>query len=247
MRLIDSHAHLEKLKNLQASIEKANSVGVTDILCVSTDITSSRKCLKIAEESKIVHAALGIHPNEVSLDELDDTMEYIESNLDKILAIGEIGLDYTRVPDKHERKTQKKVFTRLLILARDNNLPVSIHSRAAHRDTYRLVKEYGPEQGVFHWYDGPVDVLESIIVSGYYVSATPAIGYSGKHRTALKSAPLDRVLIETDSPVYIRGLDKNAEPADVYYTARKLSELRNTDLEKLARVTSSNAKTLFRF
>lgn len=246
MRLIDSHAHLGKLNNIDSAIRKARSVGVYDILCVSTDLDSCKKCLKIAEENSSIHAALGIHPNNIDLDELNESIEYVTSNIGKLSAIGEIGLDYARVKDAHERDIQKRIFTKMLNIARENELPVSIHSRAAHKEAYRLVKERGPPQGVFHWYDGPLDVLRNILEEEYYVSATPAIGYSTIHRSALEHAPLDRVLIETDSPVYIRGLDKKAEPADVYYTAHKLSELRDVDIEKVARISTGNAKTLFR-
>ena len=106
-----------------------------------------------------------------------------------------------------------------------------------------MVKDAGIQKGVFHWYSGPLEILEKIIDHGYYVSATPALAYSPPHQAAMRSAPLERILVETDSPVEYQG--RISEPADLMITLEELSRLKGIDLGETKRVTTANAKHFF--
>ena len=106
-----------------------------------------------------------------------------------------------------------------------------------------MVKDSGVEKAVFHWYSGPLEILEKIIVDGYYVSATPALAYSPPHQAAMRAAPVERILVETDSPVEYQG--RISEPADLVTTLEELSRLKGMDVEEVRRITTSNAKRLF--
>ena len=106
-----------------------------------------------------------------------------------------------------------------------------------------MVKDAGIEKGVFHWYSGPLDILERIIYHGYYVSATPALAYSPPHQAAMRSAPLERILVETDSPVEYQG--RISEPADLMTTLEELSRLKGVDLGETRKITTANAKHFY--
>ena len=134
---------------------------------------------------------------------------------------------------------------RLIRVAVDVGVPVSVHSRSAYKDTLDIVAASEAE-AVFHWYDGPVHTLRRLIDAGYYVSATPAVEYSRGVRDVMLEAPLERILVETDSPVYLRSLDRESRPIDVVRVVDALAKLKNLDPVEVAQVTTRNAEYLFR-
>jgi TatD DNase family protein len=163
------------------------------------------------------------------------------------IAIGEIGLDYSysSANNKKLRMKQRDIYTKLLKIARTYSMPVSIHSRSAYKDSLNLLLEYGPKKAVFHWYDGPLHILKEILKSDFYISATPATVYSKGLRTALAKAPLDQILLETDSPVFLRNENRMSEPIDLGVTLRALAKLKNASEEYVAEVIKRNTENLF--
>jgi TatD DNase family protein len=241
MGLVDTHAHLEELADVGAAIERAKKVGVAAIVAVSTSLKACERTLGLAREHQgYVYPALGIHPQEVG-ESYEDDLNFVEAHLVECIAIGEVGLDYWI---KGDRKLQTDVFTRLLEDAASNNLPVIVHSRGSWEDCYILLKERGVKRAVFHWYSGPLEVLRSIIDSGYFISATPAIEYSRAHREAVRSAPIDALMLETDCPVKYRG--KDSEPADVVRTLSYVAAIKGLAEREVASKTTENAIKLFR-
>lgn len=165
---------------------------------------------------------------------------FITQNIHRCVALAEVGLDY-RV--KVKKKLQKAVFSELLKLAVQVNKPVIIHFRFSHRRTYEMAMEAGVEKAVFHWYSGPMDVLDNIIEKGFYVSATPALAYSPHHQAAMEMAPLEKILIETDAPV--QYTDRFSEPADLKETLFHLSRIKKVPEDKLAEMVTKNAEKFF--
>ncbi len=246
MKLIDSHAHLSSFDNIEQVLLKANKNKVKKIIAVSTNLTTSLKTLELSENHpKIIYAALGIHPNQVEEAQPQKVLNLISSKIGKITSIGEIGLDYSRTKDMQVINKQQKIYRKLLGLAKENNITVSIHSRMAHKEAYNMAVKYGPDKAVFHWFDGPSEILENILKENYYISVTPAIETSKKIQSLIKKTPLKRILIETDSPVYMRKYKRNAEPSDARLTAKSLASLKGCSLEKVAKETSRNAEYLF--
>lgn len=241
MRLIDTHAHLDEFTDINPVVERAKRSGVVAIIAVGASPTSNEKTLSLSRSYRgYVFPALGIHPWEVESD-VEAEIGVIERELDDCVAVGEIGLDYWIEKD---REVQRSVFKRLLELAVESDKPVSIHARGAWEDVYRLVEGSGIKRGVFHWYSGPPEVLRSIVDDGYFVSATPATEYSKAHREAIKNTPLNRILLETDSPVKYRGVE--AEPATVLKTLKFVAALKDIAEEKVSEKTTENAVELFR-
>lgn len=248
MELIDVHAHLEETPNLPESLQKAAERGVTAVIAVGSDLESNRAVLDLAGShgGLSVHPALGLHPWRLERESADAVLDFAGARIGEAVAVGEIGLDgwlrsVRKKPEALER--QKEVFRRFLTLARDHDRPAIIHGRGAWRECLDLAVAVGVCRAVFHWYSGPLDVLTDLLAAGYYVSATPAAATSDHHRRALREAPLDRILLETDAPTRYGG--KISGPADVAFTLRAVSELKGLSPEAVAAVTSAGARRLF--
>src|SRR4030042_475628 len=227
-RLIDTHAHLEEIENLEQALAQAKEAGLAAIIAVGSDITSNAKTLEIAEKHPgFVYAALGWHPWYIKESEIEANLEFISANIDKAVGIGEVGLDYhKRVRAVADKDLQKRVLRELLKIAKEHDQPALIHSRYAWRDAFDLVKEAGLAKAVFHWYTGTSSVLRDIIDSGYYISVTPAVEYHEEHQRAVKETPLGQLLLETDRPVvYGREIKYRSQPADILRSLKTVSSL----------------------
>jgi TatD DNase family protein len=249
-RLIDTHAHLDEIEDLEQALDDAKKAGLIAIVAVGSDIESNTKVLKISEEYQgYVYPALGWHPWYIKESEIDANLEFIRANVEKAVAIGEVGLDYhKRVRASADKDLQKRVLRELLKIAKEYDKPALIHSRYAWRDALDAVVEAGLEKAVFHWYTGTSSVLRDIVDRGYYVSVTPAVEYHEEHRRAVKEVPLERMLLETDSPVvYLRGRENEfkSSPADVVRSLRGAAALKGISEEDVAEATTENSIRLF--
>lgn len=241
MKVIDTHAHLNEIEDIDGALERARQAGVDKIVSIGMDLDSNRATLALAKRfPTFVLPAIGYHPWSIVPEQIDENLAFIAENLEHCIALGEIGLDYRA---KAKKKVQWEVFSRLLGIAKQADLPIIIHSRFSHERCHRMTMDAGIERAIFHWYSGPLGILESILADGYYVSATPALAYSPQHQVAIEKAPLERILIETDAPVEYQG--KVTEPDDVIITLKELSRLKNMDPSELARITTANACEFF--
>lgn len=251
-KLIDTHAHLDELSNLDSVLEEAKEAGVIAVVAVGSSQLSNAKTLEIAQRHRgFVYPALGLHPWELgnlATSAVDGSLRFIEQNITSAVAVGEIGLDYhKRVLSVASREEQKEVLLRLLDIAGGCDKPAIIHSRYAWRDALEAVKEAGMNRAVFHWFTGFSGVLKDIIDAGYFVSATPATEYHEEHRRAVREAPVSRLLLETDCPVtYGRETRYESRPADVLRDLRAVSLLKGVDEATIAKHTTRNAIDLFR-
>lgn len=250
-KLVDTHAHLDELKDLDSVLEEAREAGVLAVVAVGSGHRSNIRTLEISQRHlRFVYPALGLHPWELAnlgAAKIDGNLRFIEQNIASAVAVGEIGLDYDkRVLKVASRELQKEVFTRLLSIARECGKPAIVHSRYAWRDALELVQEAGIKRAVFHWFTGFSGVLKDIIDGGYLISATPATEYHEEHRRAVKEAPLPRLLLETDCPVtYGREARYESRPADVVRDLKAVSQLKGVDEATIAEQTTRNAVDFF--
>jgi TatD DNase family protein len=251
MELVDTHAHLEDVENLAEAIRRAGEAEVIAIITMGSDRESNAWALSESadyqSESVRIYPALGIHPWSIGASEIEEDVKFIEEDIHKAVAVGEIGLDYwyrevRKNPEKKDH--QKSLFRRLLKIAKENGKPVSIHSRGAWMDCVDIAAEINVKRAVFHWFSGPEEVLKKILENGYYISATPAARYSREHRAAIRSTPLENLLLETDSPVSYRG--EVAEPAHILKSLFAVAELKGESKRKIAEKTTENARQLFK-
>jgi len=250
-RLIDTHAHLDELSNLDSVLEEAKKAGIVAIVAVGSSQESNIKTLEISQKHyHFVYPALGLHPCDLAnlgTLEIDDNLRFIEQNIASAVAVGEIGLDYDkRVLKVASKELQKEVLNQLLQIAKKYTKPAIIHSRYAWKDALHLIQDIGMEKAVFHWFTGFSSVLKGIIDGGYFISATPATEYHEDHRRAVREAPLHRLLLETDCPVtYGRALRYKSKPADVLKDVEAVSKLKGIAEIEIAEQTTRNAINFF--
>ena len=255
--LADTHAHLADpalLPNVAAVVAAAANAGVERILAVGTDLATSRACVALSDEFPGGYSAVGIHPTEASqfdsssIDELRRLAEH-----PKVVAIGEIGLDYVR--DLTPPTAQQQAFAAQLALAAELGLPVVVHNREADADIMRHIPEVSRpaalarRAGVLHCYTGSAAMAEQAWQHGFRVSFAGNLTYrrSTELRAVAASLADEWVLVETDSP-YLAPEPRRGRtnvPENVLYVARQLAELRGVSLEEEANQTSQNARELF--
>jgi len=255
MNLIDTHAHLDQIENLDQALEDAGKKGVESVVTVSTDVISCQRNLDIkkAKRTPKIHLAMGIHPSDANLDDLDACVELIRAQRGELVAVGEIGLDFWYKwvrKDKEKKDEQRKVFRTLLELARELDVPAVIHTRGTWRECFEAAKEVGIQKAEFHWYSGPLDVLKDILDHGFYISASPSLAYSPQSREAASFAPIERTMIETDSPVFYRSRENDDEgfragPKDIFRTLAAYCALKNIEEAHAAEILNRNAREFF--
>ena len=251
--LIDSHAHLD-MKDFKDDIEevldRAFNAGVTRIIAVGIDIQSSLKAMELSKMYDSVYSTVGYHPHNADYCDLNTLKELGRlASEAKVVAWGEIGLDFYRLYSPQER--QVEVFEQQLDMALTLNLPVIIHNREAHKEVFGILKKYEDKKlnGVIHCFSGDYGLAMKFINMGYYISIPGTVTYKNalKVRDVAKKIPLDRMLVETDAPFLAptpkRG--KRNEPSFVKYTAREISRLRGMEIADFSRQTSENAQKLF--
>ncbi len=251
--LVDSHAHIDTPRfdvDREAVIRIAFEEGITRIINPGVDLASSRLAVELAKvHSGVVFAGVGIHPHDATMynDEVGIQLRTLARE-PEVVAIGEFGLDYFRM--LAPREVQLDVFRAHLQLARECNLPCIIHVRDSHDDVMELLRARGKGvRGVFHCFSGNVAQAEECLAcEGFMISfAGPLTRQDNQLPEVARMVPLERVLIETDSPYLVPKPLKarRNEPLFVKYTAQKLAELRGMTLEEIAQVTTANAVRLF--
>lgn len=250
---IDTHCHLQFSDfdaDREEALRRAKKRGVEKIIVPGIDIASSRQALDLARDfSKMIAAAVGIHPyGATKMYEWKEVSELIEAMISEknIAALGEIGLDYFRFKSNEARHRQKVIFEAQLALAKQKNLPVIIHCREAWDDMLEILAGI-KVKGVMHCFSGGRLHLERVLDLGLYLGVDGNITYSKYLQTVLKDAPIERILLETDSPyltpIPYRG--KRNEPAYLPLVAEELARILTVPVEEVEAKTTQNAQELF--
>ncbi len=262
LRFVDTHTHLdfEAYDGDRSQVLAAGrEAGVRGFLNPGVDADSSRKTLALTAQYEGMYAGIGVHPNSAQTWQSDTSaiLNHL-ADAEKVVAIGEIGLDYYRQSAPHN--LQMQVFQAQLCLAAEKCLPVIIHNRDAFEDAYDAVREWhqdlqkegsalAEKPGVFHAFSGGVAEAEQVVAMNFYIGITGVVTYPNaeKVRQVVQAAPLERLLLETDAP-FLAPQEKRGsrnEPAYVRWTAGKIAELRGLSLEDVAEATTNNAERLF--
>ena len=247
----DTHAHYNDRRfdsDRDELIRAMHERGVSLVLNPGCDLETSQFAVKLAETYDFFYAAAGVHPHEAAAMTEADFSE-IESLLDhpKVVAVGEIGLDYYY--NHSPRDVQKAVFRRQMEWARARNLPVIVHDRDAHADSLEIVKEFPGVRGVFHCFSGSWEFAKELLRLGWYISFTGSVTFknAAKLPEVAKSLPDDRIMIETDAPYLspepVRG--KRNDSRNLEHICARIAELRGVSTEELAALTLKNGRELF--
>lgn len=249
--IFDTHAHYDDeafSKDLEEVLKKVQAAGVARIMNCSSNIESCVKTLELVNKYDFIYGAIGVHPEaagEVSsnINKLGDML-----NSDKIMAVGEIGLDYYY--EGYDRELQIKAFKEQMDLARQLNLPVVIHDREAHEDTLRIIKEFKGVRGVLHCYSGSLELAKEIIKYDYCIGFTGVVTFKNAKRAVevAREIPIDRMLIETDCP-YMAPVPHRGERNDSSYLVHiieRIAGIREVDKEYIEDITFENGSRLFK-
>ena len=266
--IFDSHCHPQMAqynKDREETIARAKSAGV-GMICVGTDLETSKEAIKLAQSHEGIWASVGLHPNDNLNEEFDSMIYQTVLKESKVVAMGEIGLDYYRTTDPKDQQIQKERFEQQLRLAEKLKLPIILHSRDAgkgstgkvHEDMISVLKNNFSGIGVAHSFTGSMDDAKKYLELGFYDGFNGIITFPPSHKATVgtvpgmydeivREVPLDRILLETDSPFLTpepyRG--KRNEPAYVIEVAKKIAELKNEPLEKVIEQTTKNCRQLF--
>ncbi len=242
--MIDAHAHLQEKEfehDLEEVIEKAKKAGIKAIFNASVDLESSKKALELAQSFDIIKPVIGLAPYS-DLGELKEVLKLIEKHAGEIAAIGEIGLDWKY--RKHEE--QIPAFKAQVELAKELGLAVVVHSRSAGKYCIKFLLEWEAEKVLMHSFDGSLKFARLGFEHGFYFSIPMTVLKSEQKQKLAKTLPLDKLLLETDSPV-LNPFGGRNEPANIIHSYRFVAELRGISFEELEKATEENARKLFRW
>ena len=249
--IFDSHTHYDDDKfdgEREELLQSLSAHGVEKLINIAADMESCQTTFNLAQKYDFIYSAAGVHPHAAEevhgTDYIEKIAEYL--SFEKVVAIGEIGLDYHY--DFSPRDIQRAVFEEQLALAKELDVPVVIHSREATEDTLDLLRKYRPK-GVVHCFSGSAETAAELIKMGFYIGFTGAVTFKNANKLLLaaQSVPIERLLIETDcpymTPVPHRG--KRCDSRMLYLTAEKLAELHNIDAQQLIDITHQNTIKCF--
>ncbi len=249
---IDTHSHLnfpDFSEDYKEVIARAKKMGIAAIINVGADLPTSKRAIELAQKEDLCYAAVGIHPTNTNNLKNEDYQELEDlAQKKKVVAIGEIGLDYFH--NSTPKEIQKKCLEMQILLAKKLNLPVIIHNRDAHQDVLAVLKEKEVKKGVMHCFSGDINLAQKVLSLGIHISFTGNLTYKKNEglRAVAKEIPSEKLLLETDCP-YLppqpkRG--KRNEPGFLIYTAEELAKIKGISLEELGEITTKNAKSLFK-
>jgi TatD DNase family protein len=251
--LIDTHAHLDSgqfAADMEAVVARAGAAGIRHILTIGCDLASSRASVAIASEHPTIYAAVGIHPHDAGEADTAGIAELRRLAAEpKVVAVGEIGLDFYR--DRSPREVQRQAFRAQIRLARELGLPVIVHDREAHAEVLQILREERASEvgGVLHCFSGDLAMARACIELGFYISFPGTLTYPKNEaaREVVRGIPVDQILVETDCPYLApqahRG--KRNEPAFVRHTAEAIAAIKGLTIDDVARITTLNAFNLF--
>lgn len=247
--MIDTHTHLAHPKfngDREEVIQRAFANGVEKIIEIGNDLRSSKDAVELAGNYDDIYATVGVHPHDVGELETKD-LELLRAlgQNNKIVAIGEIGLDYFK--SATPKNLQIKWFKAQLDLAKELDLPVVIHCRDAHQDVKKILQEKEINKGIIHCFSGNLDDANFYINLGFCISFTGIITYTDEYDEVIKNISLSNILVETDcpflAPTPMRG--RRNEPSFVRYVAQKIANIQNISIKEVEKETTANAKKLF--
>ncbi|MDQ0273113.1 TatD family hydrolase [Cytobacillus purgationiresistens] len=249
----DTHVHLNDQQyneDLKEVIDRAQTAGISNMVVVGFDRPTINKAMELIEEYDFLYASIGWHPVD-AIDMTDEDLGWIEglTSHPKVVAIGEMGLDYHW--DKSPKDVQKEVFRKQIQLAKKVKLPIVIHNREATADIVEILKDEGAEEvgGIMHCFSGSPEVAKECVDMNFYISLGGPVTFKNakKPKEVAADIPLEKLLIETDCPYLAphpyRG--KRNEPSYVTLVAEQIAEIKELTVEEVARVTTENAKKLF--
>ena len=242
---IDVHCHLDLLENTEKIIERAKKLGIGIIVANSVNHETNRKILELCEKFPIVKAALGIYPIDalkMSHKGLNEEINFIKQNKDKISAIGEVGLDFK---ESDETKEQEANFLKFIALSKELDKPLIIHSRKAEDRCIELLEKAMAKKVIMHCFSGSKKAIKRIIENGWFLSVPANVKYNIQFQELVRETPIEHLFCETDSPFLHPEKSGENSPENVIISYKKIAELKNLNLKDVEKKIESNYSRLF--
>ena len=247
--IVDVHCHVHGADfdpDRDQVLEAAHRAGVRHVLAMGEGLSDNERVLQAAARHPMVLPGLGLHPDRASVEPVEPVLAQIRAHADRLVAIGEVGLDYWVAQTPEERAAQQRALEHLVALALDLDLPLSVHSRSAGHHVIDLLERTGAVRVCLHAFDGAAKHAERAARRGYLLSVPPSVVRSEQKQRLVARVPLSSLLLETDSPVLGPDPAARNEPANVALAAARVAEIKGCTVEQVVRTTTQNARRLFR-
>ncbi len=248
MEFFDAHAHLASAEfagDLPEVLARATAVGVRGIVAVGETLEEAERTLALADRYSLVKPAGGLYPTVLDLGAADVVVDFIRRHAAHLVALGEVGLDHWMVKDEAGWKIQEEILGKFVALSNELGLPLNVHSRSAGRRCIAFLREQRARHVVLHAFDGKAGAATDGVEAGYFFSIPPSVVRSAQKQKLARSLPLDRILLETDSPVLGPDPSVRNEPMNVTIACQAVADLKGIPPEDVARITTENARCLF--
>ena len=246
--LVDTHAHIcdrDFDNDRDAVLERARKAGISAIIAVGENLTDACKNLDLSEKYSILKPAAGLYPTHLDSEQADQMADFIRCNKTRLVAIGEVGLDYWVVKEEPEKELQREILKKFIELSKELNLPLNIHSRSAGRHAIAFLLENNADQVQMHAFDGKAAAAQPAVEAGYYFSIPPSVVRSRQKQKLVKRLPLSCLLIESDSPVLGPAPQERNEPANIPLSVKAVAELKDVSEEEVLSAVAENTERLY--
>lgn len=246
--LVDIHCHLDSKEfepDLDLVIQRAKDQGLKVIINNGLNIETNKKTLELSKKYKIIKAALGLYPidaQSLELNKIEETLNHITKNKNKIIAIGEVGLDFSYQPDI---KKQIQIFNKIIFLCERIKKPIIVHSREAEKEVLEILSSSNIKYKILHSFSGSKEIIREAEKNNFYFSIPPSIVRSSNFQTLVDMVPISRIITESDSPYLgIKSHERN-EPANISHTIKKISEIKRLNVDEVKNIIFSNYQKIF--
>jgi len=246
--IIDTHTHLCDSvfdSDRKEVIQKAKEIGVSAIIAVSETLEDAKKNLELLKRHPEILPAAGLYPSHLDLNQAEEMFLFIRAESDKLVAIGEVGLDFWIVKEESKKEIQKEIFSRFIDLSLELDIPLNIHSRSAGRHVVSLLLEKGAKKVHLHAFDGKASTALPAVEAGYYFSVPPSIVRSRQKQKLVKQVPLSCLMVETDSPVLGPEPGKRNEPSNIIHSIKAIAEIKGVSEEEAREKVFENTVRLY--
>ena len=247
MKFIDVHSHLDICKNIPQIVKECSEKDVLIVTC-GIDSKSNRKAIELRKKFPAIKICLGIYPLdglEMSDQKIEEEIKFIRGNKDRVVGVGEVGLDLHTIKDPESFGEQKKILGRLIDLAKELNKPVVVHSRDAEKEAVEFLEGFNYNKIVMHCFSGNMKLVKRIIDNGWILSIPASIKYNEHFQKIAEVTPIENLLCETDSPFLHPDRGKGNNSANVIESYKKISEIKGMSLEETEKVIFNNYQRIF--
>jgi TatD DNase family protein len=248
LEILDTHVHLGDPvfdPDRAAVLERAMAAGVSGIITVGEDITDAKRNLELSDSHPVLYPAAGLYPAFLDTQQAEELISLIREKRSRLIAIGEVGLDYWVVKPEKDKERQREIFTRFIELSIELDLPLNVHSRSAGRHAVELLLKHGARRVQMHAFDGKATAALPAVEAGYFFSIPPSVVRSRQKQKLVKQLPLACLLAETDSPVLGPDAGKRNEPANVIIALKTIAEIKGVKVDEVLATVSDNSRRLY--